>query len=51
MPQTKDRNGRSATDERTIELTDPRALRAVAHPIRLGPGRQEPREDEVAATA
>lgn len=35
MPQTKDRNGRSATDERTIELTDPRALRAVAHPIRL----------------
>jgi predicted ArsR family transcriptional regulator len=37
MPETKERDGadRSATDQRTIELTDPRALRAVAHPIRL----------------
>jgi predicted transcriptional regulator len=37
MPQTKERNdaSRGASDGRTIELTDPRALRAVAHPIRL----------------
>jgi DNA-binding transcriptional ArsR family regulator len=37
LPGTKDRNGagRGATDGHTIELTDPRALRAVAHPTRL----------------